>query len=79
MGCGAHIHHTGACGLSDGRVVGVGGKGSSGMVGYRGAGVCGWRPGEGKSKVVSGYAVADGKCICEHEGAQDRRKVVAVE
>ena len=60
--------------LCGGCVVGVCGEGSSDMVGYSGAGWRGWRRGEGESKVVSGYAVADGEDICEYEGARDHRR-----
>ena len=55
------------------------GEGSGDMIGYCGAGGRGWRRGEGESKVVSGYAVADGEGICEYEGARDRSEVVTVE
>ena len=68
-----------ACSLCGGCVVGVCGEGSGDMVGYCGAGGRGWRRGEGESKVVSGYAVADGEGICEYEGARDRSEVVTVE
>ena len=59
--------------------MGVCGEGSGDMVGYCGAGGRGWRRGEGESKVVSGYAVADGEGVCEYEGARYRSEVVTVE
>ena len=68
-----------ACSVCGGCVVGVCGEGSSDMVGYCGAGGREWRHGEGESKVVSGYTVADGEGVHEYEGARGRSEVVTVE